>query len=127
MNGQKIMRMTVEHIEIIDSISYLPFPLRKLAGAFELSASKTWCPHYFNTNENLNYVGPIPDISYYGADQMSTSKRTEFLEWYEGQKAELFDNKRVLESYCQDDVTVLREACRVIIREFVAIGNTEVI
>jgi hypothetical protein len=28
MNGQKIMCMTVEHIKIIDNVSYLPFPLR---------------------------------------------------------------------------------------------------
>jgi hypothetical protein len=51
MNGQKIMCMTVEHIKFIDSISYLPFPLRKLAGAFGLSASKSWYPHYFNTKD----------------------------------------------------------------------------
>jgi hypothetical protein len=93
MNGQKIMCMTVEHMKFIDSISFLPFPLRKLAGAFGLSASKSWYPHYFNTKENLNYIGPIPDITCYGADQMSTAERTEFLEWYEGQKAEIFDKK----------------------------------
>jgi hypothetical protein len=77
---------------------------------------------YFNKKENLNYVGPIPDISYYGADQMGVAERTEFLEWYECQKTELFDNKRVLEAYCQDDVTALREACQVFRQEFAAIG-----
>jgi hypothetical protein len=126
MNGQKIMCMTLEHIKFIDSISNLPFPLRKLAGAFGLSASKSWYPHYFNTKDNLNYVGPIPDITYYGADQMGAAERAKFLEWYEGQKSELFDNKRVLESYCQDDVRVLIQACQVFRREFLAIGNIEV-
>jgi hypothetical protein len=126
MNGQKIMCMTVQHIKFIDSISYLPFPLRKLAGAFGLSASKSWYPHYFNTKDNLNYVSSIPDITFYGADQMGVAERAEFLEWYEGQKSELFDNKRVLESYCQDDVTVLRRACQVFRREFLAIGNIEI-
>ena len=38
----------------------------------------------------------------------------------------VFDNKRVLEAYCQDDVSVLREACRVFWREFIQIGNFEV-
>jgi hypothetical protein len=108
MKGQKIMCMTVEHIKFIDSISYLPFPLRKLAGAFGLSASKSWYRHYFNTKDNLNYVGPVPDITYYGADQIGVVERTEFLEWYEGQKTELFYNKRLLETYCKDDVTALR-------------------
>ena len=32
----------------------------------------------------------------------------------------------MLEQYCQDDVTVLRQACRVFRREFLAIGNIEV-
>jgi len=35
----------------------------------------------------------------------------------------VFDNRRVLEAYSQDDVTVLREASRVLIREFMQIGN----
>jgi hypothetical protein len=33
--------------------------------------------------ENMDYVGPIPDISYYDADAMSDAERNEFLEWYE--------------------------------------------
>ena len=57
---------------------------------------------------------------------MSESERKEFLAWYEGQKAKVFDNRRVLETYSQDDVTVLRQACRVFRREFIQIGNIEV-
>jgi hypothetical protein len=41
MYGHKIMCITVEHIKFIDTISYIPYPLRKLAGAFGLSASKS--------------------------------------------------------------------------------------
>jgi hypothetical protein len=33
----------------------------------------------------MHYVGPIPDISYYGPDAMSDAERNEFLEWYETQ------------------------------------------
>ena len=58
-----------------------------------------------------------------GIDDMSASERNEFLAWYEGQKVEVFDNRRVLESYCQDNVNVLREACRVSRQEFIQIGN----
>jgi hypothetical protein len=39
--GRKIKCMTFEHMKFIDRISYLPFPLRKLAGAFGLSSSKS--------------------------------------------------------------------------------------
>ena len=86
-------------------------------------ASKSWYPHYLYTEENLHYVGPIPDVSYYGPKEMSESERKEFLAWYEGQKTEVFYNRRVLETYSQDDVTVLRQAYRVFRREFFQIGN----
>ena len=56
---------------------------------------------------------------------MSQSERREFMIWYESQKNEVFDNKRVLEQYCQD-VTVLRQACQIFKRDFIEIGNIEV-
>jgi len=83
-------------------------------------------PHYFNTVENLNYVGPVPDISYYGLNEMGEEERKEFLGWYERQRSETFENKRVLESYCKDDFTVLRQACRLFRREFMQIGHIDV-
>jgi hypothetical protein len=39
---------------------------------------------------------------------------------------EIFDNRSVLELYGQDDVTVLKQACQVIRREFIRVGNVEV-
>lgn len=39
---------------------------------------------------------------------------------------EVFDTRRVLERYCQTDVTVLREACRTFRKHFLQIGNVEV-
>jgi len=39
---------------------------------------------------------------------------------------EAFQNRRVIEKYWQDDVTVLRQVCRVFKREFMYIGNIEV-
>jgi hypothetical protein len=120
MNGLKIMCMRVcEYLVILDSISFLPFALRKLLNAFGLTVAKSWYPHYFNTRANFSYVGKIPDITNNGVDEMSVTERNNFLAWYEGQKDVVFDNKRVLEAYCQDDVSVLREACCVLRREFV--------
>ena len=56
--------------------------------------------------ENLNHVGPIHDMTYYGVDEMREDERKEFLFWYEIQRSKTFDNRQVLESYCQDYVTV---------------------
>ena len=57
---------------------------------------------------------------------MSAKEREEFLAWNEGQRSEVFDNINVLEDFCRDDVTVLRQACRVFRREFIEIGNVDV-
>jgi hypothetical protein len=73
----------------------------------------------------MDFVGPIPNISYYGADAMSDAERNEFLEWYETQKTEIFNNRRVLEEYCQGDVTVLRQAYQVFRSVFILIGRVK--
>jgi len=124
LNGLKIVSMNIHHIQVLDSVSYMPMPLRKLPEAFGFTSSKSWYPHYFNTK--ADYVGHIPDIEYYGADEMSEGERREFMAWYKKQEVKVFDNRSMLEQYCQDDVTVLRQACRVFRREFLEIGNIEV-
>ena len=126
MNGLKIMCMLMGQLVYLDSISFLPFALRKLSDAFGLTVRKSWYPHYFNTRANLGYVGKFPDVSYYGVDEMSESEK-EFLVWHEGQQdLSLFDNIRDLAAYCQADVSVLREACQILRREFLHIGNIDV-
>jgi len=117
--------MKMEHLLFLDSVSFLTCPLSKLPEAFGLKASISGYPHHFNTEENLDYVGPIPDFSYYGANKMFEAESRGFLAWYEGQKNGVFDNRRVLESYCEYDVTFLRQACRVFRREFILIRNIE--
>ena len=71
--------MKIHHTQFQDTVSYMPIPLRKLPEAFGLTAPKSWYPHYFNTKANLDYVGPIPDIEYYGADEMSEGERRKFM------------------------------------------------
>jgi hypothetical protein len=56
-------------------------PLLKFLEAFGLSSSKSWFPHYYNTQANLNYVCPIPDIQYFGADDMGAGQRKEIMAW----------------------------------------------
>jgi len=65
-------------------------------------------PSLFNNEENLDYFGPFPNVSFYGADEMSEGERRDFLAWYMKKKSEDFDNRFALETYCQDHVTVLR-------------------
>jgi hypothetical protein len=99
--------------------------LPKLPDAFGLSSSKSCSPHYINSKANLDYVGFVPDIQYFRADEMSEGERKDFLLWQSEQKDKVFDCRRVLEQYCQNDVTVLRKACRIFRRDFMDIGNTD--
>jgi len=65
-------------------------------------------------------------MEYYGVNEMREEERKEFLVLYESQRYETFDNRHVLESYCQHDVAVLRQACRVFRREFMQTGHIDV-
>ena len=46
--------------------------------------------------------------------------------WYDEQKNRVFDNKLVLEKYCENDVTVLRKTCQIFRQEFIEIGSIEI-
>ena len=86
LNGLKIMCMKVEHLMFLDSVSFLPCVLRKLPETYGQTASKSWYPHYFNTEENVEYIGPISDFNYYGVNEMGEQEWRKFLAWYESQK-----------------------------------------
>jgi hypothetical protein len=102
------MCLKAEKVTWLDSLNYLAMPLRKLPEVFGLTAEKSWYLQVFNTTENINYLGPASDVSYYDIDQMRESERKEFLSWYEiNVKNEVFDNRCVIERYCQADVKVL--------------------
>jgi hypothetical protein len=116
--GLKILSMRMEHLQFLDTSFYLPMPLCKPAEAFGLSVPKSWYLRYFNTKENLNYIGPIPDKWYFRADEMSETERRDFMTWYDEQKDKVFDKRRKLEQYSQDDVAVLRQACQIFRRVY---------
>jgi len=91
-------------------------PLRKLPEAFGLSVTKSWYPHFFNTKANLNYVGPIPDMSQFGVDEMGDSERKEFLAWYEAQK----DKSSITDTCLNSTVRMTSLSCDKHVRYFVA-------
>jgi len=125
MNGIKIMCMKMDHLVFLGSVSFLPCALWKLPEAFGLAATNPWYPHYFNTEKNLDSVRPNPAFSYYETKEMREEERKEFLVWYESQRSEPFDDRSILETYSQDDVTILRQACQLFRCEFLQIGHID--
>ena len=85
-NGGKIMMLesTAHKMKFLDSLNFIPMPLKKLPKSFDLhELKKGYFPHLFNTIGNQNYIGKMPDKHYFDPDGMSSSERKEFLKWYE--------------------------------------------
>ena len=63
MRGAKVLSLTVELFDIcfIDSLNFFPMRLANLPKTFGIEElKKGHFPHFFNTKDNENYVGPIP-------------------------------------------------------------------
>ena len=109
MDGTKILSMTGE--PPLSGLNFIPMALKNMPKSFDLTCKKGNYPHFFNTGENLEYVGAYPEPTYYGADFMSIEERTKCLAWHKEQKDQIFRNKEQLLAYRMDDVNVLRQAC----------------
>lgn len=122
VNGAKIMSMEMsDDIKFIDSLNFLPFPLSAFSKSFAIpELKKGFFPHFFNTQENQNYVGPIPDQKYYDPEGMSASRKAEFETWYNEQVSRnvLFNFQEEILAYCKSDVQLLRVGCETFMHDF---------
>ncbi|XP_041441312.1 probable DNA polymerase [Xenopus laevis] len=111
--GGRLMCVSLKDLKMrfIDSLNFMPMKLSKMPEAMGFSGSKGHFPHFFNTEENQNYIGPMPDIRYYGVDYMMPGEKKEFVEWYQNHKNDTFHFQAELKAYCKQDVEVLRRAC----------------
>ncbi len=112
--GTKFMRLVMNGRTVFqDTLLHLTASLSKLGKAFGLKQTKGHFPHLFNTLENLDYSGPIPDRKYFDLSFSATKKEdlTEFEDWYSSFTGVWnFKEQRAL--YCINDVTMLCEIVR---------------
>jgi len=111
MNDTKILSMIVENLYFLDSLNFHPRSLESMPKSFDLTCKKVYYPHFYNTYNNLKYVGPSPEHKFQMTDYKSGDELAKFFEWYEGQNVKIFCNKQEFFAYCMDDVNVLRQAC----------------
>ena len=119
--GAKVLSFTSGPLKFIDSLSFLPMPLASFPATFNLSElKKGFFPHLFNTPENQQYVGRIPDLEFYDPDSMMSSKKEELINWHVEQvrRNVQFNFKEELISYCQSDVQLLKLGCQAFQQEF---------
>ena len=124
-NGAKCMTLTTKtkqkrtlfqiEIKFIDSLNFIPMALARFPKTFgQDELCKGYFPHYFNKDENQEYVGPIPCQEDYGANYMKPEAREKFMTWHQEQVENnyVFDFQEEILKYCRSDVDILAECCK---------------
>lgn len=70
-----------------------------------------WFPYLFNTKENQNYDGPLPDQWYFNPSGMKPKQRLEFGKWYCEHAGQRFIMRDELAKYTESDVDILLRCC----------------
>lgn len=94
-----------------DSLSFFNMPLDEFTKTFNLQElKKGWFPHKFNTPENLEYEGMIPDLDYYEHQHMKTSKKEALRKWHAEQvlKDDVWNVRNEMLEYCKSDVNLMK-------------------
>ena len=102
-------------IKFIDSLNFIPMALAKFPKTFgQDELCKGYFPHYFNKDENQEYVGPMPCQDDYGANTMKPEAREKFMAWHQEQVVNnyVFDFQQEILKYCRSDVDIMAECCK---------------
>ena len=119
--GAKVLSFKSGPLTFIDSLSFLPMPLASFSSTFNLQEfKKGFFPHLFNTPENQQYVGRIPNLEFYDPDGMMPCKKEQLQKWHAEQVARNaeFNFKEELIAYCKSDVQLLKQGCMKFQQEF---------
>lgn len=112
MRGGKFMQLKLGRYTVFrDSLLHVRGSLKSLAKDFcNGLLKKGFFPHLFNSVENYNYVGPIPDKKYFDLSFTVKSKKDqeEFDQWYDSFEGD-WNFMEQLTSYCVNDVLVLQK------------------
>lgn len=115
LRGSKFMKIMIgKHTFFHDSMLHLPGSLKRQGQAFNLNTTKGDFPHGFSFRENINYIGPIPDMKYFPDRFGSSQELLEFKEWHR-EKVEtnyVWNYIEERKSYCRNDVYMLAEIMR---------------
>ena len=97
-------------IKFIDSLNFIPMALAKFPKTFgQDEMCKGYFPHFFNKDENQDYVGPMPCQDDYGVNYMKPEAREKFMAWHQEQVDNnyVFDFRHEILEYCRSDVDIM--------------------
>ena len=118
-------------IKFIDSLNFIPMALAKFPKTFaQDEMCKGYFPHFFNKDENQEYVGPMPCQDDYGVNYMKPEAREKFMAWHQEQVDNnyVFDFRHEILRYCRSDVDIMAQCCRLyreMFRKATDTGNDE--
>lgn len=126
-NGYMCITINKPRIRFVDSIKFIPMGLRKFPKMFGIeSVSKGFFPYRFFTTDRLDYVGPLPDLSYFEIDKMDEETRTCFNTWYHSYDGVQVNLYRLCMDYCIDDVKLLKAGCLIFRKEYLDITQNSI-
>ncbi len=111
--GSRITYMNFNRFKIrfIDSYHFFNEPLKNLSKTYDIDTLKGYFPHHFNIPKNQNYIGTIPDVKYFGINNMMPDDYKIFKPWYDMQKDIIdWSFKKEMVTYCRADVVLLSKA-----------------
>ena len=115
--GSNITYMTFKqfNLRFVDSLNFFQESLKKLSKSYDIDTVKGDFPHHFNTPENQNYIGPIPEAEMFGDYNMVNTADNpyydDFHKWYKNQQdITNWSFKDEMKRYCEADVELLAKA-----------------
>ena len=108
-------------LKFIDSLFFLPMPLASFPSTFNLTElKKGFFPHLFNTPDDQQYMGRIPDLEFYDPDGMIAKTKDELTRWYADQVRcnVSFNFRQEMIDYCKSDVALLKAGCEAFQQQF---------
>jgi hypothetical protein len=128
--GSKIMILELKDLQMrfVDSLNFLTMKLEAFPKTFGIKElKKGFFPHFYNTAENFNYIGKIPDMKYFGYNSMTTKNREEFIKWWVAKRLCKYEWNMYeeMKSYCISDVDILRRSCIIFRELFLKIADID--
>jgi hypothetical protein len=121
VRNMRILQLTIEkfNITFIDSLLYVSGSLDSLSKTFNLSGSKGYFPHLFNSPANYEYRGKCPTASHFFSFSDSQSvleQKKTFCDTLVNTNY-IWDFKKEIMAYCDMDVRLLCEAMTIFIKQ----------
>lgn len=112
--GAKFLQIKIgKKLYFRDSMCHFPGPLKNLGKTLQLpNMQKGDFPHLFNTIENYDYEGPLPEKKYFDLSFTAKTEKDyqEFCKWHDERSSQgPWNFQKELLQYCEQDVLILAE------------------